>query len=179
MTLEAAFSDLSLQLHRLREAVVGLRTTAVEDRPLRGEAVLVDLMGDTAEAALGWLEEAIAACREARRATEYPLDLDRARRSLATVQDRYTRAFQRLSYDLLRYERVAELVRLGQERGGEWQAWAAGVREGLDWCQQPLFEASQALARCWQEVAERVGMTSLSVQTTNIATVPGRAETTP
>jgi hypothetical protein len=42
------------------------------------------------------------------------------------------------------------------------------VKQGVEHCRQPLEDAGKALAECWQELAERVGMTSVSVRTKNI-----------
>ena len=39
---------------------------------------------------------------------------------------------------------------------------------GIEQCRDPLDESSKALAACWEEIAERVGMTSITVQTTSI-----------
>jgi hypothetical protein len=175
MALEAAFKELCTNLHKLHEGLIGLRTTVVEDKPLCGDIVLVDVFGDASDDLLGWLEEALADAREGQQATTHPVDLDRARRALTTCQERFNRISQRFSSDLVCYERIAELTRFGRKRGGEWRAWAASVKQALDRCQQPLYALSQTLFRCWQEIAERVGMTSVSVQATNIGqqnTVP-------
>ena len=166
MALDAAFRELCAQLHTLREALTSLRTTAVEDKPLRGDVVLVDAFGDAADNLLGWLEEALLAAREAEQAVARPTDLDQARRALTICQERFNRIAHRFAADLFLYERIAELVRLGRARGGEWRAWATSVREALDWCRQPLFEVNEALFRCWQELVERVGTPSLTVHAT-------------
>jgi hypothetical protein len=42
------------------------------------------------------------------------------------------------------------------------------VKQGIEQCREPLDLSTKALAGCWQEIAERVGSTSVSVQTTNI-----------
>jgi hypothetical protein len=57
---------------------------------------------------------------------------------------------------------------LGSARRGEWLPWAASVKDGVEQCREPLEGVSKALAGCWQEIAERVGTTSISVQTSNI-----------
>jgi hypothetical protein len=168
MTLEAVFRELCTNLHHLHERLIGLRMTVVEDKPCGGDIVLVDVFGDAAEDMLGWLEEALANADEGRRAAGHPVDLERARRALATCQERFNRLHQRLSSDLICYERIAELMRFGRKRGGEWQAWATSVKQALDRCQPPLYALSQTLFACWQEIAERVGMTAVSVQATNI-----------
>ena len=175
MALEAAFGDLAVQFQILRDALLALRTTVIEDRPLRDDVALVDSFGDAVEDILGWLEEALIASREGQQAVGHPLDLDRARRALTTCQERFNWISQRFFSDLVSYQRIEELTGLGRERRGEWLAWGSSVREGLDRCQQPLYDVNQALFRCWQEIAERVGMTSVSVQATNIGqqiTVP-------
>jgi hypothetical protein len=148
--------------------LVGLRTTAVEDKPLEGDVVLVDVFGDAADDLRGWLEEAFAAAAEGQQASAHPVDLERARRSLTICQGRFNRISQRFSSDLVHYERMAELTRFGRTRGGEWRAWATGVKEALDSCRQPLFDTGETLFRCWQELAERAEITSISVQATNI-----------
>jgi len=170
---------LCTNLHELHEGLIGLRTTVVEDKPRGGDIVLVDIFGDAADDLLGWLEEALAKASEGQQAATHPIDLDRARRALTTCQERFNRISQRFSSDLVCYERIAELTRFGRKHGREWHAWATSVKQALDWCQQPLYALSQTLFRCWQEISERVGMTSVSVQATNIGqqiTVPERGD---
>src|SRR5215208_4329723 len=118
MALDAVFDALCARLAGLREALTGLRTTAVEDRPLRDDAALVDAFGDAAEDLLGWLEGALEAALEARAALSWPPDLDAAGRALAACQERCNRIATRLQLDLLSYERIGELLRLGRVRGG-------------------------------------------------------------
>ena len=66
------------------------------------------------------------------------------------------------------YEKLKDLATLGSERRGEWLPWSNSVKEGIEQCREPLDGVSNALAACWQEIAERVGMTSVTVQSTNI-----------
>lgn len=175
MTLEAAFGDLCTHLYKLHEGLIGLRTTVVEDKPLKGDSVLVDVFGNAADDVLGWLDEALGAASEGQQAAGYPIDLECARRALATCQERFNRITHQFTSNLVLYERIAELTRFGRKRRGEWHAWADGVKEALDQCQQPLYEVNQTLFRCWQEMTERVGMTSVSVQATTVGqqiTVP-------
>ena len=178
MALEAAFTDLSAKLRCLREAIEELRMAAVEERPAHGDLVLVDLYGDAADDLLGSLEEAVESAEIGVRCVGAPVDLDRARSALKTTHDRYNRVSQRFAADLARYERVADLAGLGRRRGREWGLWALNVKSALDRCQQPLFAANDALFLCWQELAERAGGTSVSVQTTSIGqlSTPAPAE---
>lgn len=174
MALDATFDHLCLQLQTLREGLTGLRTTVVEDKPLHGDVVLVDAFGDAAEDLLGWLEEAQIAAAEAGEAVRQPTDLDTARRALTLCQERYNRIAHRFSSDLVLYERIGELVRLGRVRGGEWRGWSRGVREALDWCRPPIFDTNEALFACWREIVERAAAPTLAVQAT---VVGGRATT--
>jgi hypothetical protein len=179
MGLESAFVNLCAQLQTLQEALHSLHTTVVEDRPLHGDVVLVDVFGDAADDLLGWLTEANDAASDGRLAATPPVDLNRMRPALITCQARVSRVAQRFSSDLMCYERIAELLRCGRARGGEWWAWARSVKAALDCCRQPLFDIDEALFSCWQELVERAETRSVAVQTTNVgqqlSPPPGRA----
>jgi hypothetical protein len=168
MAIASAFRDLHVHVEKLHGALLGLRLTTVEDKPLRDEAALADAFGDATEDLLGWVKEALDAAAEGHRACEKPVDLERAARALATCHEAHNRIEQKLCSELMSYERISAISRIGRERRGEWLAWSKSVRQALDRCQTPLYNVSRALVLCWQEVAERIGMTSLSVQATNI-----------
>src|SRR5713226_5228658 len=93
-------------------------------------------------------------------------DVDRARRALASCQERFHRVARRFATDLISYERIADLTSLGLERRGEWRAWSRGVKDAIEGCRHPLDQAADALFECWQEIGERVGTTSVSVRST-------------
>jgi hypothetical protein len=171
MALEAAFSDLATQLRALQESLIDLRLAAVEEKPARGDLVLVDLYGDGADELIGSIEEALQSAEGGYRSALPPVDLDRARRELTACHESYIRLSRRFKDDLTRYERVADLAGIGRRRGRAWGLWAFNVKSGLDRCQQPLFDVDEALLACWREIGERVGMTSVSVQATNIGQV--------
>ena len=168
MPLETSFRDLCAHLDTLGEALQSVHFTAVEDRPAHGDAVFVDLFGDAATDLLGWLQEARQAADEACRAAAYPSDLGRAWRCLTVCHDRYSRIAHHFHADLIHHRRIQELGRFGRQRGGEWRRWAASVRDGLDSCRHPLDDVDQALFVCWQEVGERVGLSSVAVHSTSI-----------
>jgi hypothetical protein len=179
MTLDLACKQLNVHLQALREELVGLRTTIREDRPLGGDTVLVDVFGDASDDMLGWLAEALGAARDGGQALENQLDLNRAWQALTTCQEQFSQLEYRL-FDLVSYDRLAPLMRFGRQQGGEWRAWTRSVKAALDRCQSALYHVNQALVRCWQEIAERAGLTSVSVRTTNIGqqiTVPQGWET--
>jgi hypothetical protein len=168
MALDATFRELSSQLRKLHDMLLALRLTVVEDKPLKGEAALVDQLEDSILDVMGALDECLKAAGTAQKAVGHPLDLDRARRGLASCQDQFHRIERQYSDDLASYEKQKDLAGLGSARRGEWLPWAASVKDGVEQCREPLEGVSKALAGCWQEIAERVGTTSISVQTSNI-----------
>jgi hypothetical protein len=168
MALEAAFREMGGRMRALHEILSALHTTIVEDRPAHDDVVLVDLLGDTNDDLLGWLQEAISAADAGHRVTAHPTDLYRAAQQLIICQRQFNRVARELAFDLLSYRRIAELRRFGRQRGGEWHAWARDVNAALDRCPQPISEVGDALLRCWQELADRMGVTSLLVHQLNI-----------
>ena len=168
MALEATFRELFRELRKLQDTLVAVRLTVVEDKPVSGEAALVDHLEDTILDIMGSLEEGLKAARAAHKAVDHPRDMDGARRALIVCQERFHGIEQQFAADLVSYEKVKDLVALGKERRGEWLPWANSVKDGIEQCRPPLEAANKALAACWQEIAERVPMTSVSVQTTNI-----------
>ena len=168
MALEATFRELLSELRKLQDTLVAVRLTVVEDKPVRGDAALVDQFEDTILDIMGTLEEGLKAARSAQKAVELPTNLDNARRALTICQERFHRIEKQFATELVSYEKLKDLASLGSERRGEWLPWSNSVKEGIEQCRQPLDGASKALAACWQEIAERVGMTSVSVQSTNI-----------
>jgi hypothetical protein len=168
VALEAAFQELSSELRKLRDTLVALRLTVVEDKPLAGEAALVDHFDDTILEVMGLLEESLKRARVAQKEVESAADFNAVRRALAACQERFHTIEQRFSSDLVSYDKLKDLADLGSARKREWIPWASTVRQGIEECRAPLDAISKAIAACWQEIAERVGMTSVSVQTTNI-----------
>jgi hypothetical protein len=168
VALEATFQELNEEFKKLQDNLLALRLTVSEDKPLRGEAALVDQFEDSILDAMGLLEECLKGSRDAKNAVGYPLNLDGARRALAVCQERFHQVQRRFSEELVSYEKLRDLATLSGKRGGPWLSWANTVKHGLEECRQPLDAASNALAACWQEIAERVGMTSVSVKTTTI-----------
>jgi hypothetical protein len=166
--LEAIFRELLSELRKLQDTLVAVRLTVVEDKPVRGDSALVDQFEDTILEIMGLLDEGLKAARSAQKAVGHPTDLDGARRALTICQERFHRIEQQFAAELISYEKLKDLASIGSERRGEWLPWAISVKQGIEQCRQPLDAANKALAACWQEIAERVGMTSVSVRSTNI-----------
>jgi hypothetical protein len=166
--LEIAFQDLSMELRKFHDTLVAVRLTVVEDKPTRGEAALVDHMEDTILDLMGLLDEALEAAGHAQKAVGPGTDLQAARRRLTVCQQRFHRIERQFAAEMVSYEKLKDLASLGSERRGEWLPWSNSVKDGIEQCRHPMDGISKALALCWQEIAERVGMTSVSVRTTNI-----------
>jgi hypothetical protein len=166
--LEATFRELFTELRKLQDTLVAVRLTVVEDKPVRGEAALADYLEDSILDLMGLLDESLKAARAAQKAVGNVPDLNAARRALTICQERFHRLAQQFALELVSYEKLKDLATLGTERRGEWLPWSNSVKDGIEQCRQPLEAADKALAACWQEIAERAGMTSVSVQATNI-----------
>ncbi len=165
MALEATFQELPDKLSQLHTSLKYLEVF-IEDRP-RAHKLADDLAEVVTDlwSRIGW---ALEAAEEARTAVEHPTDLARARLALTNCQEQFNLVSRRLLTELMSEPQLTELVRLGRRLGSEWRGWADSVKQALDQCQPPLYEVNQSLFECWQEMAERVGTTSVSVQATNI-----------
>jgi len=164
MGLEKTMRELASATRKLDDRVRELRVTVVEDRPLKGDASLVDKLEYAVEDLIGWLREMLEAAKAAQRAVGHPLDVDGARRALVTCQERLRR-IEQVFTKTVSYEQLADLTTFGAERRGEWPSWVTSVKHGLEHCRQPLEDVRRGMADCWEEIAERVGMTSVTVQT--------------
>ncbi|MGA2021509.1 MAG: hypothetical protein ABSH02_13025 [Candidatus Sulfotelmatobacter sp.] len=173
MALEVTFRDLSVCLHRLHDALNALQVT-LGDKPADDESALADGVETVVLDLMGTLHEARKAALNARKAVGHPLDLDRARRALTICQERFHRIEQQFAADLVSYEKMKELARLGNARRA-WLPWSSTVKQGIEQCQPPLEQTSAALAACWQELVEHSGTTSISVKNTGQKIIAGRA----
>lgn len=167
MGLEQTFKEPCVALHQLHEYLSGVRCTVVEDKPLTGETLLVENLGNAVEDALGWIGEALSAATDAYQALMTTGELLAVRRALSECGAHVQQAWRHSAAELWGYERLDELLRLGRTRRGEWQAWAYSVKEALEECQPQFFALSEMLWRCWAELHERVTWHAVSVQTTN------------
>jgi hypothetical protein len=169
MSLESTLRDLHLRLQRLHDTLSALRLIVVDDQPASGGVLLVDQFGYAADDLMGWVEEAVSTCASAcGAASENPPDIDTVKKSVAVCQDRYNRIVRKLAAELAAYERMEDLLRFGRSARGEWNSWTVGVRDAIASCRQPIDESGSSLLDTWQELAERIGMNSVSVRATNI-----------
>jgi hypothetical protein len=164
VALEATFRGLSFCMNHIHDALNEIQVT-LGDKPPDDEAALADGLETTVLDMMGTLHEARRTAFNARKALSHPPDLDRARRALSLCQDRFHRIEKQFASELVSYEKLKELARLGNERR-MWLPWASTVKQGIEQCRQPLEQTSKALAACWQELVEHSGTTSISVTNT-------------
>lgn len=157
MALDTALGDLSLRLERLHDALVGLRLTVVEDKPLQGAGALLDRLGEAVLDLEEWLGGSLEAAALGRRAAQYPRDLEVSLDALATCHERFQHFQRELSTEITSFERIGDLASLAQGRGREWTSWVASVRGSIDQCQGATHDVGDALFQCWREIAERAG----------------------
>jgi hypothetical protein len=168
MALEATFRTLSIQIRKLSDTLNAILLT-VGDQPLDRGTALADGLENSLLDLLGSLSGAQTAARTAENAVGAARDLDRARRALAKCQEHFHGAEQQYAKELVSYESLKKVTLLGIERGGEWKHWAASMKDAIEQGRQPFEEASQALAACWQELAEHSGSsTSISIRSQNL-----------
>jgi hypothetical protein len=168
MAIEAVFSDLTRKFDTMRDVLQSLALTAIEDRPARGEVLLVERLGNLVEDLRGWTEEAREAAAQARDALAHPPDVNVGRLALTMANERFIRLEYRFFDEAVAHGTISELHRFSRQRGREWLSWTSGVVQALDACRSPLRELDQALLQAWQELGERLGSRSLTVQTNNI-----------
>lgn len=166
MALESTFRDLSLCLHHLHDALNALQIT-VGDKPPNDESAVADGLEAAVLDMMGNLHEARKAALRGKKAVGHPADLELARRSITRCQESFHRIEQQFASDLVSYEKLKKLARLGTERK-QWHSWSSAVKQGIEQCRQPLEDVSRTVARCWQEIAEHAGATSVSVRNTSI-----------
>lgn len=146
MTLSNAFALFDARLENLAREVrrTGL---ALEDVPDGDEPAVVDAL----RAHLGTLDEQLRSAGEAR-ASEG--------RSVAEVAADCQQCINRMSRclhgELMTFDNLAEVSRVGAERGGAWRRWTAVVVEALERSAAALADAADALLSCWREIADRI-----------------------
>jgi hypothetical protein len=168
MAIEAVFRHLNSTYAAMRDALQSLGLTVIEDRPPRDEVLLVERLGNLVEDLRGWTEEGCRAAGEAQEATAHPADWHAVRRALAQANERLIVVEYRFFGDAVAYETTDALLHFGRQRGREWLGWSKSVVQALDACRAPLRALDEACLQAWQELGERLGARSVSLQTTNI-----------
>jgi hypothetical protein len=176
VAIETVFAELQHRLRALQEALEALGTTVDEDRPRRDDVIVAARLSDDLLAARGLLDEVSAGADEAVESVVYPLDGDRARRALAKCQQRFQRFAHSFSLELAGFDRLDDLTSVGRERGREWSDWVSVVKQGFEQSRTLSEEVGNSLFLCWQELAERITSTSVSIRNTAVGQQVSAAE---
>jgi hypothetical protein len=168
MAIELALANLLGKIEALREALLGLALTTIEDRPPSGEVLLVERLGDTVEDLRGLCEGMREAAIQARDAIADPADINLGRRGLLAANQCFIRLEYRFFDKGAAPPTIVELQRFGRERGREWLSWSGSAVEALESCRAPVRELDEALLEAWREFGERLAACSVSVRTTAI-----------
>jgi hypothetical protein len=160
MVLETVFANLQERAELLRDCLASLRITVDEDRPSgpaialnqRWADLVIDLLatGTTCAQLATQLNQMTQSAQ---------VNSGQLRRILTRCNTVFNTIDTRFFDELEAHESISQLVRLGRERGGEYQAWAGAVREATRRCRQPITALQSCLFDCWREVAE-LGSTS-------------------
>lgn len=164
MAIENSFKALVKKLDRLLYAVSEL-VVVLDPGSSGDEPHLVHQLWDQTVPLQAAAEEALAAARSAVAVAGYPLDMDRLRQDLISAQRAYNEVLKIYLFELLFNRGLAELTQPRGRWGDSWRRWGRAVTASIVSCRQPVFEAAEALFQCWQEMVDRIGMNSVSVQT--------------
>jgi hypothetical protein len=185
MALEMAFQNLRDRLRSLEESLEELRSSVLHSKPAESRAgigsnrekehYLADRLWEVVAEMQGRLREASTAAEEAKQAVAPPVNLDRAWRMLKACHEAINMMAREYASEMFSYERVSDLMTLRAEHS-DWAGWVDVQLSHLDRFGKQINDASETCLTCWQEIAERVGMTSVSVQTTNIGQQISAAE---
>jgi hypothetical protein len=163
MAFVIALSELGRRLRMLEEAGGFLRTTIAEDKPADDDVVLVDLLADATDDLVSLVKAARERLGVAQRLTGSTASLGTLGVALVACHQHINQAERHAMLSLAPYERVADVLRCGRERGGEWLAWSISVRDGLAGCHPLLFDINDALWMCWREFADHAGENRIPV----------------
>jgi hypothetical protein len=166
VALETTFRDLWARLNDLI-GVMNEFHVSVGFTPPHEETAVADDLGEASLHLIGILHESLGPVGQARQAVTNDPDLNRARKTLAICQEHFNRFEKDFPALLSSYKQLTELARLANERP-EWTHWAANMKQGIEDCREPMAAVRVAVAACWQELAERVGMNSVSVHNTSV-----------
>jgi hypothetical protein len=165
MTLEAAFKDLTAKWVRLAEELEhGLLWSVTETKPAEEHALATDYL-DTATDMIAAAREGLYACQTA---FTGEFNMGQAGKVLLRCQEQYNAIVEMFDSKMASYTRIRRLKRFGREKRGAWRDWAAHVSKAVERCRHPLDDLNRAIFHSWQELADRIGMSAISVHTTSV-----------
>ena len=163
MALQQSSNDLVKKFDDLLYVVSQL-FVMLAPNPMRDEPHLRNQLWDLMVPLEAATEQALKAARVAAGAAGYPLDIDQLRQGLVDAQREYNVISKIYLFELVFNPELAGLIQTGR-RGDPWRQWALAVAASIAGCGQPLYDVSEALFQCWQEIVDRIGMNSVTVQT--------------
>ena len=163
MSVESALQELWERLHALRETLVALRLTAIEDAPDPPTA-FTDRLGEEVEDLEATLAEAFNAVGAVLESAD---DLERVRSALDTAHQAIGESRDRYWATLGAGTPQVELDRL-RRRGSRWRGWVDAIRTGAGAAPRQLADADAAVRLSWRELVERAVSAPVQVQATAI-----------
>lgn len=144
---QPALAGLRSHLHEVREALLALRLTAVEDRPAEGDTLAAERLADELEAACAETLAAVDALDRLREPSQSRVEmLADVHRHLQTAANLYWLAF-------VPRRRQRELNRVARTGGEQWAAWAQALWSAAENVTAALAGALEALPDAWLTVA--------------------------
>jgi hypothetical protein len=156
MSMESTFEDLWTRVHELRDAVVAMQLTVVEDRPRDSDVVPVQALGNAVGDLLGAVQEALEAASDGLGAVRTRGDPRAVRGALLQAQAATNTAGRLLAEEVGDRARLGDLDALAGSRRRAWGPWMAGVTEAIDRCGPPLWDVQQGLQNCWSELTDHL-----------------------
>lgn len=143
----ATIAGLWDHLHEVREALLALRLTVVEDRPEDGGTIAAERLADELEAACAEMQAAVEAVDRLRDSPSNAIEtLADAHRHLQTAANLYWLAFGPP-------RRQRELHRVARTGGEQWAAWTRALWSAAENVTAALGGALEALPDAWLTVA--------------------------
>jgi hypothetical protein len=154
--MEPAFEHLWTRVHGLRDAVMAMQLTVVEDRPPDSDVVPVQALGDAVGDLLAAVHDLLEAASDGLGAVQARGETRTVRDSLVRAQEAANLASRLLAEEVGDRARLGDLDGLARSRRRAWGPWMGGVTEAIDRCRPPLWEVQEALLTCWSELTDRL-----------------------
>jgi hypothetical protein len=156
MAMDPALEELWRCAHELRDAVMAMQLTVVEDRPHNSDVVPVHALGDAVGDLLATVQEMLEATSDGLRAAGDGSGPGTVRDALLRAQQSTGKAGWVLADEVADRARLGDLDALASSRGRAWRQWMAGVDEAIDRCRPPLRDVQEGLLHCWLELTDRL-----------------------
>jgi hypothetical protein len=156
MALDSALEGLWTGVHGLRDAVVAMQLTVVEDRPHGSDVVPVQALGDAVHDLLAAVQETLEASSDGLGALRAGGGPGAVRGPLLGAQEAANEAGRLLADQVADRLRLGDLDALAHSRGRAWELWMTGVTEAIDRCGPALWAVQEGLLTCWSELTDRL-----------------------